>query len=76
MSFICQDLCIKVPVLKLPPGGVAACNAKGSQKENSDDDAKTTNMWDDEVKLFGKPFLKICILTIAGFYSFLGGWGR
>ena len=42
-------------MLKLPPGGVAACNAKGSKKENSDDDAKTTNMWDDEVKLFGKP---------------------
>jgi len=44
-----QDLCIQVPVLKLPTGGVAACNAKSSQKETSDDDdAKTTNMWDDE----------------------------
>ena len=57
---------------------MAACNAKGSQKENSDDDAKTTNMWDDEVKLLGKQFRVICnlILTITGFHSLLGGWGR
>ena len=43
-----QDLCIRVPVLKLPTGGVAACNAKRSQ-ESEEDTMKTTNIWDDEV---------------------------
>ena len=52
-EWIYQDLCIQVPVLKLPTGGVAACNTKSSQKEISDydDDAKTTSMWDEEVRL-------------------------
>jgi len=39
-----QDLCIRVPVLKLPTGGVAACRAR--KTENEVDKDKTTDPWD------------------------------
>ena len=43
-TFFIQDLCIRVPVLKLPTGGVAACRARKSEKEADKD--KTTDPWD------------------------------
>ena len=50
-----QDLCIQVPVLKLPTGGVAACRARKTP-ENEVDNDRTTDAWDHDMTDDFTPF--------------------
>ena len=46
--FYFKDFCIKVPVLKLPPGGVFSCSKKEQRREPQPEIEDFTPFWEAE----------------------------
>ena len=46
--YIFKDFCIKVPVLKLPPGGVFSCSKKEQRREPQPEIEDFTPFWEAE----------------------------